>query len=211
MKSKLPFESTVAEYEQWFTDHPFLFKSEVEALRDMLPIGESLYGIELGLGTGKISVALGIKEGVESSPAMRAMAVKRGIEVIDGSSEQLPYKDMRFDFVLTTLCTSYFNDLHVAFKEAYRVLKNKGVFIMGFIDRNSIIGREYTKRNDDISFYRFAMVYSVDKVIFELNCAGFKHFKFCQTLFHPIEEITQLEPAKPGYGEGSFVVIQARK
>ncbi|HEX8039775.1 MAG TPA: hypothetical protein VF490_11520, partial [Chryseosolibacter sp.] len=57
----------------------------------------------------------------------------------------------------------------------------------------------------------YATFYTVDKVMNELTKAGFRHFNFCQTLFKPLKEITEVEPAKPGYGKGSFVVIQARK
>jgi ubiquinone/menaquinone biosynthesis C-methylase UbiE len=211
MKAVLPFDSHVSEYEKWFNDYPFVFQSEVAALRDMMPEGDKLTGIEVALGTGRFSEALGIKEGVEPSENMRKLAIKRGIEVIDGLAERLPYKDLRFDFVLMAFCISYFNDLHVAFKEAHRVLKRNGSLVLGFLDKNSIIGSQYEQRRSDSTFYKAAIFYTVDKVIFELQRASFRHFKFAQTLFHPLEEITNVEPAKSGYGEGSFVVIQATK
>jgi ubiquinone/menaquinone biosynthesis C-methylase UbiE len=211
MKPKLPFDMHVPEYEKWFSDYPFVFRSAVEALREMLPVGDSLSGIEVALGTGRFSEALGIKEGVEPSPNMRAHAVKRGIEVVDGMAEQLPYGNLRFDFVLMAFCISYFNDLHVAFKEANRVLKSSGLLVVGFLDKHSIIGRQYQQRMPVSTLDRSAPFYTVDKVHFELTRAGFKHFRFCQTLFHHLEDITSLEPARPGYGEGAFVVIQAGK
>jgi len=207
----LPFDSHVADYEQWFNDHPFIFQSEVEALRNMMPEGEKLRGVEVALGTGRFSQALGIKEGVEPSQNMRALAIRRGIEVIDGVAESLPYGDLRFDFVLMAFCISYFNDLHVAFRETHRVLKKNGMLVVGFLDKNSIIGRQYEQRRAESIFYKSAIFYTVDKVIFELNRAGFRHFNFSQTLFHPVEDIKAVEPSKSGYGEGSFVVIQAKK
>jgi len=211
MKHNLPFDSNVHEYEEWYDEYPSVFKSEVEALRQMLPEGEALTGIEVGLGTGRFSEALGIKEGIEPSPNMRRLAVKRGIEVIDGTAEQMPYADLRFDFVVMAFCISYFEDLHIAFREASRVLKQNGTFVIGFIDRNSPIGEYYEKHKPESTFYKLANFYTVDKVVFELTKAGFRHFKFCQTLFKPLDEITSFEPPRPGYGQGSFVVIQARK
>lgn len=211
MKKDFSFDSHVAEYEQWFDDHSFVFKSEVEALRAMLPRGDSLSGIEVALGTGRFCEALGIKEGVEPSANMRALAVKRGIEVVDSLAEQLPYGDLRFDFVLMAFCISYFNDLHAAFKETHRVLKRGGAFVLGFLDKNSIIGQEYEERRAKSTFYKSATFYTVDKIIFELKRAGFRHFKFCQTLFHGLKDIKAYETATTGYGKGSFVVIQARK
>lgn len=211
MKRTSLFDIHVPDYEKWFGDYPFVFDSEVEALRGMMPAGEKLTGIEVGVGTGRFSDALGIKEGVEPSENMRSLAIQRGIEVVDGTAEQLPYADLRFDFVLMAFCISYFNDLHVAFKEAYRVLKHRGVLVVGFLDKNGMIGKQYEARRSGSTFYKSAIFYTVDKVVFELNRAGFRHFKFSQTLFHDLEDIKTLEPAKSGYGEGSFVVIQAKK
>ena len=211
MKHILPFDSHVEEYEDWYDEYPFVFKSEVEAIREMLPEGEALTGIEVGLGTGRFSEALGIKEGLEPSVNMRRLAIERGIEVVDGSAEHLPYADLRFDFVLMAFCISYFEDLHVAFLEASRVLKQDGTLVIGFIDRNSTIGQYYERHKPESTFYKHATFYTVDKVVSELTDAGFKHFQFNQTLFKPLDEIKSFEPAKPGYGEGSFVVIQAKK
>lgn len=211
MKTHLAFDSHVAEYEAWYEHYPVVFESEVEALRQMLPEGDRLTGIEVALGTGKFSEALGIKEGIEPSPNMRSLAVKRGIEVIDGEAEHLPYGDLRFDFVMMAFCISYFDNLHIAFREAHRVLKNNGVLVIGFIDRDSTIGKYYEERKPESTFYKAANFYTVDKVISELKQAGFKHFKFCQTLFKPLDDIKTFEPARPGHGEGSFVVIQAGK
>jgi ubiquinone/menaquinone biosynthesis C-methylase UbiE len=211
MKAHLQFDSHVTEYEAWYDRHHFAFESEVEALRQMLPEGDQLTGIEVALGTGRFSQALGIKEGIEPSPNMRSLAQKRGIEVIDAVAEQLPYGDLRFDFVLMAFCISYFENLHITFREAQRVLKEKGVLVVGFIDHNSIIGKYYEQRKPESTFYKAANFYTVDKVLFELRRAGFRHFKSCQTLFKPLDDIKSFEPAKPGYGEGSFVVIQAGK
>jgi SAM-dependent methyltransferase len=197
--------------EACFGKHPFIFQSEVEALRSKLPVGNNLRGTEIGLGTGKFTEALGIHEGVESSQVSRKIALTRGLKVIEGVAEDLPYKEQSFDFVVMVLCISHFNDLHVAFQEANRVLRKEGVLIIGFIDRSSIIGKILELKDRQYPKNREVNLYSVDKVIFELNLADFKQFNICQTLFNESDKISCFEPAKPGYGEGSFVVIQAKK
>jgi ubiquinone/menaquinone biosynthesis C-methylase UbiE len=207
----LPFNEHVAEYEEWFSKYSFVFQSEVEAIRDLLPVGNTIRGIEIALGTGHFSKELGIKEGIEPAPNMRALALKRGIDVMSGEAEHLPYKDMSFDFALMAFCISYFEDLPAAFKEARRVLKNGGSLIVGFIDRDSIIGNIYKQRKPESVFYKQANFYSPKKIIFQLNKSGFKNLVFAQTLFHALDDIKEFEPAKPGYGEGSFVVIKAIK
>lgn len=211
MKKHLPFDEHVVEYESWFDTYPYAFQSEVEALREMLPEGDKLTGIEVGLGTGRFSKALGIKEGVEPSVHMRELAIKRGIEIMDGHAEELPYGDLRFDFVLMAFCISYFDELLPPFKEAFRVLKKDGSLIVGFLDKDSLLGKEYEQHKPESLFYKQANFYSVAKVQNELKAAGFRHFEIVQTLFRPVEEISELEHAKPGFGEGSFIVIRADK
>lgn len=211
MIATLPFNDHVAEYEAWFEKYPFVFQSEVEAIRDLLPESESSYGIEIAVGTGRFAKELGIKEGIEPATNMRALALKRGIDVLAGQAEHLPHKDMKYDFVLMTFCISYFENLQTAFKEAYRILKNGGSLIVGFIDKDSIIGKYYEERKPHSVFYKDAKFYSVKKIASELKKAGFKDLDFSQTLFHPLDDIKEFEPAKPGYGEGSFVLIKAIK
>lgn len=211
MIKTLPFNEHVAEYEEWFGKYPFVFQSEVEAIRDLLPKENNIHGIEVALGTGRFAKELGIKEGIEPSPNMRALALKKGIDVLSAEAENLPYKDMRFDFVLMVFCISYFDDLPAAFKEARRVLKKGGSLIVGFVDKDSIIGKMYEQRKPESVFYKHANFYSIKRITDELKGLGFKKLQFSQTLFHELDSITEFEPAKPGYGEGSFILIKAIK
>lgn len=211
MRKELPFNDHTAEYEAWYDRYPHVFRSEVEALREMLPEGDQLTGIEVGAGTGRFSQALGINEGIEPASNMRALAVKRGIKAVDGMAERLPYADLRFDFVLMNFLICYLEGMNKPFKEAFRVLKHDGVLIVGFIDKNSIIGRHYEKRKQESAFYKYARFYPVEKVLSELTRAGFRDMKLSQTLFHALDDIREFQPAKPGYGEGSYVVVKAMK
>jgi ubiquinone/menaquinone biosynthesis C-methylase UbiE len=211
MKTQFSFDDYVAEYEEWFDRYPWVFRSEVEVLREMLPVGEKLTGIEVGVGTGRFSQALGIKEGVEPSENMRALAIDRGMEIMAGVAESLPYADHRFDFVLMNFCISYLDDINKAFREAHRVLKGDGVLVVGFIDKDSILGRQYEERKAESTFYRHAKFYSVEKVISELNRAGFKYTTTRQTLFGELDTINEFQPSKPGHGEGSYVIVRAAK
>jgi ubiquinone/menaquinone biosynthesis C-methylase UbiE len=211
MIQTLPFNDHVAEYEEWFEKYPFVFQSEVEAIRDLLPVGDTIRGMEVALGTGKFAKELGIKEGIEPAHNMRALALKRGIEVMVGVAEHLPYRDMQFDFVLMAFCISYFENLAASLKEAYRVLKNHGALIVGFIDKDSTIGKFYEQRKSHSIFYKNANFYTIKRIVSELKRTRFKNFQFSQTLFHPLDDIKEFEPSKPGFGEGSFVLIKAIK
>ncbi len=77
MLQTLPFNDHVAEYEDWYKKYPYVFRSEVAAIKELLPRGENIRGIEVGLGTGRFAKALGIKQGIEPAENMRAVAKKR--------------------------------------------------------------------------------------------------------------------------------------
>lgn len=204
------FKTHSAEYDAWYDKYPYVFESEVEAVRDALPEG-NIRGIEVGLGTGRFAEALGIKDGVEPIFEMRNIAYKRGIDVMDAIAERLPYKDLQFDFVLMVNCIYYFQSIQFAFKEAHRVLKRDGTLIIGFVEKNSIIGKSYKLKKQDSTFYKNANFYSTEKVTEEIKAAGFNRLEFSQTLFKNLDDIKEFEPAKPGVGEGSFIVIKAIK
>lgn len=211
MLQTLPFNDHVAEYEAWFEKFPFVFQSEVAAIKEMLPVGENLRGLEVGTGTGHFADALGIGEAVEPADNMRMKAIKKGINVKDAEAEHLPYANDSFDYVLMAFCISYFKSIQFAFKEARRVLKPGGALIVGFLDRDSLIGREYEARKQYSIFYKEAMFYPPERIINELKMAGFRNFSFVQSLFASLTEIKQTEKPKNGFGEGSFVVIKTVK
>jgi len=204
-----PFEKHASKYDDWFVKHKFVYQSEFEAVRQHLP--QNKQGIEVGVGSGRFAVPLGIKFGLEPSAKMREIAQKRGIEVVGGVAEAIPFSDSTFDFALmvTTIC--FVDDLQASFKEAYRILKLDGCLIIGFIDQNSPIGQSYEKHKQNSVFYREATFYSAGEVVSILKKAGFRDLTSSQTIFKNLPDIGRIEPVKSGYGEGSFVVIKAMK
>jgi SAM-dependent methyltransferase len=204
-----PFERYAAAYDAWFDVYPWAFRSEVKALRHFWP-GEG-DAVEVGVGSGRFAEALGVRWGVEPSPAMRAMAKCRGIEVVDGVAEALPFEEGRFQAVLmvTTLC--FLDDPERALAECRRVLKPSGLFVTGFVDARSELGRQYEQHRDQSRFYGEARFWSVPEVVSALMRAGFAAPRMVQTLFRPPGELREEEPVRPGYGEGAFVAMAARR
>lgn len=211
MLQTLPFNERVAEYEAWFEKYPEVFQSEIAAFKELLPKQANQVGLEVGTGTGRFANALGIQEAVEPADNMRIKAIQKGVHTLDAEAEHLPYQDKSFDYVLMAFCISYFKSVQFAFKQAYRVLKPGGSLLVGFLDKDSFIGKEYEARKQFSVFYKDATFYSPERIINELKRAGFSSFSFAQTLFKPLEEIKEVETPRTGFGQGSFVVIKAVK
>jgi ubiquinone/menaquinone biosynthesis C-methylase UbiE len=207
MNGSSPFEQNAEQYDAWFEQHPFAYQSEIEAIRLLLP--EPGRGLEIGVGCGLFAVALGIRTGVEPSTVMSERARKRGIKVVKGVAEALPFPDNEFDTALMVTTVCFLDDIDRALQEAFRVLKPGGAFIIGFVDRNSPIGKAYEQRKSESLFYKDATFYAVDDLLTHLKQAGFSMFSFSQTLFRPLDEMREPDQIKKGYGEGSFVVIKA--
>lgn len=204
-----PFEKYSKKYEDWFEKNKFVYESEIQAIKELFPKVKK--SIEIGVGSGKFAIPLGIKTGVDPSPRMRKIAEQKGIKVINAVAEELPFENFQFEVVLmvTTIC--FVDNLNLAFREAYRILKLGGYLIIGFVDKDSHLGKLYQQNKKKNVFYKIATFYSVKEVVYNLNKVGFKEFNFKQTIFHSLNEIKNVEPVKENYGQGSFVVIRARK
>ena len=203
-----PFERFPQAYEAWFDRHPNLYEAEIEAIKSILPPYEK--GIEIGIGSGRFALPLGIMTGVEPSAKMAEIARSKGIEVIEGVAEALPVEDESFDFALmvTTIC--FVDDPLLSLQEIRRILKPEGYVIIGFVDRDSALGQQYEKNREESRFYREARFYSADEVAGLLKKAGFSGIVSAQTLFG--ETLEQMETSvKKGSGEGAFVAVRARK
>jgi len=211
MLKNLSFNDHVKEYDLWFEKHPYVFETEVAAIKKLFPQGDNLMSLEVGSGTGKFAKSLGIKEGLDPSANMCTAAEEQGIDTFIGFAEDLPYESLQFDFVLMNYCISYFESLQKAFKEAFRVLKPGGPLVVGFIEKNSRIGHYYKTAKAQSIYYKQARFFSVQEVEKELLNAGFSNLQFSQTLFNDLDDIKSVEPSIPGYGEGSYILIKAIK
>ncbi len=131
--------------------------------------------------------------------------------MVDGVAEALPFEDCLFDFALMVTTVCFVDNITASFKEALRVIKPGGFFIIGFVDRKSPVGKFYQQIKERSVFYQIATFYSVDELIYYLKTTGFQNLTFTQTIFHRLDKITEVEPTEEGYGEGSFVVVRAKK
>ena len=142
---------------------------------------------------------------------MRQKARERDLKVIDAVAENLPYPDESKDFALmvTTIC--FVDDIQKSFEEAYRVIKQNGHLIIGFVDENSPIGKLYLEHRKESLFYQDAIFFGTEEVYELLQKTGFEIKETYQTIFGKLDEIKHIQETLEGYGKGSFVVIKAKK
>lgn len=200
------FDTNAAVYDIWFDKNQTIYQAELEAVKGFIPSAGT--GVELGVGTGRFAAPLGIRIGIEPSPRMAELAKERGVYVIEGVAEALPIADGTFDFALMVTVVCFFDNIASAFQEANRILKPWGVLIIGFIDRDSELGRRYSRRKKQSRFYKEATFYSVSEVETQLTVAGFADFIYRQTLFPGQSDVQKI---KNGHGKGSFTVVRAIK
>ena len=204
------FETEAERYDGWFDRHPATYESEVEAVRAALP-GSHGHSLEIGVGTGRFALPFGITQGVEPALAMRSIAETRGVHAADGVAEDLPYGDATFDCALmvTTIC--FVDDPLQSCREAWRILRPGGCFVVGFVDCDSFLGEFYEAHRGESPFYRYARFFSAREVGDLLVEAGFTDLQFWQTLFRHPNAISQPEPVLSGHGQGGFVVVVGSK
>jgi len=209
MPKSSPFETHTERYEGWFEEHRDAYQSELAALDRLVPATGR--GIEIGVGSGRFAAPLGIDVGIDPAEAMLELARKRGVDVVRGVAEHLPVRDATFDtaLIVTTIC--FVDDIPRTLAEADRILSVSGQLVIGYIDKDSPVGRIYQEKKGQNPFYREATFVSTDDLLESLEAAGFSDFDFVQTIYQWLDEIDGPEPIEDGYGDGSFVGIKASR
>jgi SAM-dependent methyltransferase len=189
------FERNAERYDRWFENHGPTFAAELLALRQLLPPFQR--GLEIGVGTGRFSLPLGITEGVEPAEAMAAIAERRGLAVSRAVAEDLPYPDGSFDLALMVTVLCFLDAPRRALREAHRILKPGGSILIGMIDPASSLGREYEANKATSTFYAPARFHAVEQVIAWLRECGFTRVCCRQAVL-------------PGFGAGPFIAVRAK-
>lgn len=200
------FQETWKEYDDWYDVHPALYRTELAALKKAVPRRGT--GLEVGVGTGRIAAPLSVRFGLDPSPGMLGLARRKGIQVVTGFGEALPFRSGSFDFVLVVFVLEFIADLRGFLGEATRVLGSRGALVTGFIDRDSSWGRHFHATS---SARRFFHPPSPVELIDILESVGLELQISWQTLFGPPPDLRREEEPRPGFGEGGFVVFKAVK
>jgi ubiquinone/menaquinone biosynthesis C-methylase UbiE len=165
------FDKHAADYDQWFDDHDDVYQAQLRMLRAAVPdCGRRL---EVGIGSGRFAVPLGIRCGVDPSRELIRLAKDRDIEVVLGEGEHLPYRERSFDFVLMMTVICYLDDPLGVFREVCRVLVTGGNLVVGFIEKDGEIATKFRHEKTKGRFLQFARFRTADEVIRFYRDAGF--------------------------------------
>ncbi|MCK9207109.1 MAG: class I SAM-dependent methyltransferase [Salinivirgaceae bacterium] len=201
-----PFNAIAKEYDQWFDDNKNTFLSELAAVKYFLP--KQGKGLEIGVGTGRFAMNLGIKYGIEPSEPMANIAKQRGIDVIIGNAETMPYDNESFDYAIMVAVDPFVENIEKVYREIYRVLKTGGKLIIGTLHKEGEVAQKYMSMSDN-EVYKSAQFHTVSETIQQLKTSGFITFNTCQSLFSIQPE--KIETPIQGHDKGSFVAIEANK
>ncbi len=203
------YDKNARKYDLWYDINKYVFISELKALKDM--IDNEGEGVEIGVGTGRFASHLGIKTGVEPSKNMARIAIKRGIKIINSFAEDILCPDEIFDYAVMVMTICFLENVEKTLNEIYRILKSRGKIYIGFADKNSFLGNLYQEKKKKSLFYKNANFYTPGDVKVFLTKANFEKIQFNQTIFKPLEQITETEPVIEGYGKGAFIVVKGVK
>lgn len=167
------FEAYADAYDRWFEEHHDAYLAELARIRKVLPPADSR-AVEVGVGSGRFAEPLGIGLGIDPSRALGRMARQRGIEIVRGSAEALPFKDQSCSSVLMVTVICFLATPKKAFQETQRVLFPQGILTVGFLEREGRIARRYLEEPGKHRFLSQARFSSRDEVLGYLRDTGFR-------------------------------------
>ena len=227
------YDEYAKEYDSWFLANENLLTSEVRLIAQMLREGGDTLSIGCGSGLFEKILAddfgITVREGVEPSEGMAAIARKRGMSVDIASAGDFT-ASREYDTVLMNGCPSYIADLDGAFTNVAKALKSGGRLVVADVPKESAYALVYNlamtlgtwehplldgaKPKDPypIEFVKSANWRTTTEKVYALRRAGFIGFEFCQTLtMNPASSDDYIENPVPGCDKGSYVAIAARK
>lgn len=170
--------------------------------------------LEIGVGTGRFAEVLRIEHGIDISVGMLRFAKKRGIMVIKGACEELPFSEKFFGavFIIVTLC--FVNDPLKVLVEASRVLTDEGNIVLGLILKESTWATFYNKKGEAGNiFYKIAKFYSFEELKTMIEQSALKVMEISSTIFQaPTTNLLCPESPRRGYYEkAGFVAMKLAK
>ncbi|HFC98656.1 MAG TPA: class I SAM-dependent methyltransferase [Thermosulfurimonas dismutans] len=209
------FDQLARDYDHWY-EKPFgrsVYALELSALRRVCR--DFRRGLEVGVGTGRFALPLGIPYGADPSLEMLRLARKRGLTVVQAAGENLPFVTGGFDLVLLMVTLCFVDSPEAVLREAHRVLGPGGRLVLGLILRESPWAAFYQEKGRrGHPLYQRAHFYSLPELRELLSRTGFKEKRILSTLFEPPQTerpITNQEIREGFHPQAGFFILLALK
>jgi ubiquinone/menaquinone biosynthesis C-methylase UbiE len=204
-------QQAIDRYDRWY-DQPAgaaAFADELSCLRPLVTLPADGW-LEIGVGTGRFACALGIRRGVDASPAMVSRACSRGVDAVFGSMESVPVSDRSLNGVLMVATASFAVDLIIALREVRRILVPHGQLVLGEIMLDSPWGEACARKglNTD-SWFAHARLRSSQNWLAELTAAGWKMTDARSGLFSQSGQARRERPVQSGVVPGAGFIAMA--
>ncbi len=211
MSPQSPFDELAERYEAWYdTKGKTAFETELAALRPLLPALPKPW-LEVGCGSGRFAQALGIPLGIDPSVALLAKAKERGIEVLHGEGEKMPFRAASFGTVFLLTTWEFLTEPARVLAECRRILRPCGRLVNGYLDRDGKWAASYVeKAKAGHPLFTHARFWTLPEVAKVTREAGFRIVRVVSTLFVGPGEPLVVEEPRSGYVRGaSFIVMVA--
>lgn len=224
------FDEYAPAYDAWFLDNRNVLYSEVNLVASVLKDAGRV--LSVGCGSGLFEKILrdergiDIRNGIEPSEGMAAIARKRGVNVI----ATVTAEDGVYDTILFNGTPSYITDLEAVVKKAHKALRSGGRIVLIDVPKESGYGIMYNLAKAlgtwehpllegvfppdpyPMEFVNVANWRTTDEKVLLLTEAGFKDLSFAQTLTtHPLYSENRPEEPSEGCDRGDYVAITAWK
>jgi SAM-dependent methyltransferase len=152
------FDAYADRYDLWYVKHADLYASELRAASAFDCRG----GVEIGVGTGRFALPLGLRAGVDPSIAMLRLAPK-DLDLVAAVGERLPFRAGAFPCALIVVTLCFADDPARLVEEAAHVA---GKIVVCVVPRNSPWGIRYTREAvEGHPIYSRARFYAVSEVV----------------------------------------------
>ncbi|WP_057825585.1 class I SAM-dependent DNA methyltransferase [Lentilactobacillus sunkii] len=235
MKEAL-FDGYAQDYDEWFVANEKVFLSELDLLKTSLGDNPGRT-LSIGSGSGLFEQALrqqtniDVREGVEPSKDMAAIAEKRGMQVRIATAETAELPADTYDTIYFNGSSSYIVDLKFAYGNIARALKPGGRLILLDVPKESAYGMLYMLadalggyQNQQLSgvlptvpypeeFLKLSNWHTTqEKAKVLTQDLGFVDVSYYQTLLaNPVYTDQAVEETISGYNKGGYVAIIAHK
>jgi SAM-dependent methyltransferase len=194
------FDRLAARYDAWYEGPAgaAVFPAEVACLRPLLD-GLPRPWAEIGVGSGRFAAALGVDVGLDPAPAPLLLARSRGIRVIQGVGERLPFRSGAFGAVLIVVTTCFADDPAALLAGARRVTRGDGAVILGEVFADSAWGRFYQRKGTrGHRFYSAARFLTREQTLALVTAAGLRLQAARSALYQPPSDSPRPEPPRDG-------------